>query len=1438
MKSLTDLNNKATNDLQEFTDERAGKVIWDRTQYDAVFDITQDENDYIGLNIPLRVLEIVNYQQTQLKLEIDVSQTTGEIQFEKSWPSWATVSEVNRVVTISGFRHINDFNEIYDLDQRFRLAGYFGNTDTIELRFYYLIQSTEYSRPWTLDLDITEVLNMTSPPASVFYSIQNSDDPLISISVPTVLDAGGLGVDFRMIVSASVAGVLNTISIPQTSGATTVIDTNNKTVTIEGNTTQINTELAGLLIRFNESEVDFDLEFELTDVFEDSSAGIVSDIKTTRYKTITTDLNINRQWVYDDTGTNPDVEKPFLDARFAINAESGISMTISVPENAFRYYTDIDNKIYSLDTTSVVLSGLTVDELETVVHNLRYIAPQTYAGDPVFVFTISSGGSAIMNQYEYNMEGNYVVWTGTGDGVGALNVFNITEGDELNSTDYPDFVWGGGGQGTQDIVAINNGSEANFVITWDLAYSTAQGYNDMTDWQLHWDNIPSGVSVTRTTNNKYRVVGIDSVADWETMRIPSRVTMPNDASGEFAALGTITYTPDRTKLMDMFFEVDAQREFGIVADWPKSDDNTTSDVRAGQTGYSVAFYNYTRGYTGGVLPTVTVVDIGQTDPVYTVTVAPDKPDSVDDINSAGSGGTVLFNDANKTLTVIGTKSVVNNHLANLTIDLNIGSMEHGWLRYAVSNNVNSESDECAVYLGGSQYDPVFSYDCSTISSDVNQYNNFIDGAFEISTSDMELEGTTPQPGDSLVLSLYNTTYLTSVTMAKNIYFDQNFGYENSYSDHNGVYELHPFRHPVIWSLNYIAPNAYDFFQGHNNDNTVEYITPYDEYAFWQEFQPHNGYIDVRQAYTTTSAEDQQTSRIYHQTSIGPKVAYRTDTNEYTGYGTLTGPYIDPDKSLKFGVSEDVGSLSPTDGNGWIIRHEPNHFGHCITTNSDVSRIGISHSGEVYTNGAYGDRYYYGFEYDGQPGVVGTNLIGAYGTEWGDYGAIATDLQRDTLGKSNYTTQYSNDYRATHTGVVYIYDNSTNFYTNFNDSGIDYAKPIQKIYPPVSDGVGDELAAPGNHLLFGEYHTMSLDGERLAITCPGWQSGSVDGVNLKGVYTYTWNSITEQYDFDAVLGQTALVDPQWDSTGNLLVGADRDDNTKLRIYSRNSNGSLSLIETLPIQSTHINSWDFSPISRTIVIANTDGTLDVYEINNNTLDYSKTQEFAKGASESRGEVQISTDGLMTVWKVQDFANSDDSGDDWNGYGQFVIFRDSISEEFFSGLNNNIGGVTVVNGKEHPNALDIAGWIARTNWQYYPYTNNTDHKSYFGAVFPLGNRTTWDAAYAPPNAGGISGNTATIVWQPSAGYKDFGTDTVVRFNINSAAMGDYDKAELRLIYTPADSSQTVTRNKAYYASSPFPYTDITYIPYYDLGPVYSEGEIPAWSNGYLSGGTPGNT
>ncbi len=1447
MKSLTDLNSKAENDLQEFSDERTGKIIWDRTQYDTVFDVVQDENEYIGLNIPLRLTEIVNYQQTQLKLEIDLSDTTGEVQFEYDFPSWATVDVVGRVYTISGFRHINDFNELYDLNQRFRLAGYFGNTDTISIRFHYLVQSTPAERPWTLDLDITEVLNMTSPPASQLYGIQMVTDSLVSITPPIVSDPGNIGVDFRMEIAASETGVLQTISIPQTSGATTVINSSDKTVLIEGTVAQINTELAGLQVRFGEVEVDFDLVFELTDVFEDSSAGLVSDLKVTRFTSITTDLEIFRQYIYDDSLSNPDLEKPFRDGRFAINADSGVTLTISVPNNAFRYLSNISPEIYSLDTTSVTLSGLQPSDLELIVAGLRYIAPQTYAGAVEWDFTIIVDGVTLLDAYRYDMAGNYVVWDSIGTVVGASFTANITEGDEVNSTDYPNFVWGGGGSGTIDIAAINNPAEANIVITWDLAHSdTIPNYGSTLDWELHWDNIPAGVSVTKTTNNKYRVVGIDSVSDWDAMKHPTRATMPNDASGDFSILGTITYTPDRTKTMTMRFNVTEEREFGIVADWWRT---TDGENRSGQYGYSVSFLNYTRGYTGGELPTVTVVDIGQDNPTYTVTITPDKPNSVDDINAGGTlGGSVLFNDGSKSLTIIGSKAQVNDHLANITIDMSINSMEHGYLRYAVQNNVNSETDECAVYLGAGQYDPVFSFDCSDLSpSGINQpWTSPITFDTADMTPAIAPPTNDPQPGDSLVLSLYNTTFLTSVELDLEIFFDDLKGFSSTYSSANSLYDVHPFRHPVTWTFNIIAANAYEYIQSHNGDNTYHYIAPYDQSAFIREFQPHGEFSSGNIRVDQKRVEDiesfgrvDDTHRIFHQTNYYPKNFYSTTENDYVGYGFQSGnttQYEDPNNGVKYGVAEDGYAVTQPDGNGWIIRHEPEHYGHCISANSDTSRIAISHAGEVYTGGIYGDRYFYGLEYSGIPGLIGSTLLGTFGTEWGDFGSIGLDSQRDALGQSNYVEQFSNDYRATHTGVVYIYDDSTDYYTDTN--GVKYATPIQKIYPPVSDSSGDPIAAAGNHLLFGEYSAMSLDGNRLAITCPGWQSGNVDGVSLKGVYTYTFNNVTSEYDLDAVLNNTALINPEWDNTGNILVGQDRDDITKLRIYSRNSNGSLSLLESLPITSTYVNNWDFSPVSRTIVISNADGTIDVYEINNSTLDYSKTQEFSKGASESRGEVQISTDGLMIVWKVNGFSNSDDSANDWSGYGQFVIYRSSITDQFSSALNNTISGTTVINGVEHTNSLDIAGYTSNVNRSYYPYTNVTDHQSYYGAVFPLGNRWTWSAIFAPPNAGtNLTGNTATIVWQPSDDVTEYGTNSTVKFNVDRAGMGDYEFLEVKLVWTPADSSVSVTRNIKYYNSVPFPYTDITYIPFYDFGLVYGEGDTPAWSQGYLSGGTPGN-
>lgn len=1415
MKSLSDLNNKAENDLQEFTDERTGKVIWDRTQYDTVFDIVQDENDYIGLNIPLKLIEIVNYQQTQLKLEIDLSQTSGEVQFEKLFPSWATVTESSRVYTISGFRHINDFNEFYDLNQRIRIAGYFGNTDTIDLRFHYLIQSTPAERPWTLDLDITEVLNMSSPPVSEFYGIQMPTDSRQSISAPTVVDAGGLGVDFRMEISATETGVIHTIHIPQTSGATTSIDSLNKTVLIEGTPAQINTELAGLEIRFGEVELDFDLVFELTDVFEDSSADLVSDIKVTRFTSITTDLEISRQWIYNDTGLEPELEKPFRDGRFAINATSGVVMTISVPNNAFKYYTDIGNQVYSLDTTSVTLTGYTPAELETIVDNLRYVADQTYAGAIEWDFTITVDGTTYLDAYRYDMAGNYVVWDGVGSGVGASSTANISEGDEVNSTDYPAFVWGSNSSvSTLDIVAINNPAEANIVITWDLAYSdTIPGYGSTLDWELYWDSLPTGVSVTKTLNNKYRIEGIDSVSDWNAVKHPTRATMPNDASGNFTIKGTITYTPNRTKEMTLTFEVDEERELDATA-WP----HYSSSSNQGVLGYTVEALAYFRGTTGATVPTVQITDQGSNDPLYTMTVRADKPNSVDRIYAAGSlGGSALWSAGLKSMTLIGSKAQVNDHLANLTIDHNIQYYEDFYLKFALSNNVNSETDDCGVLYVGSGWDPVFKYDIESLSQPWYPPNGItksdpitFDEEFTFYTWGGTGIGSLSGWTDGTVKTrLYNTSHLTSIKISNTVnWLDAAFysfttgTFRQSFST---LYGLSPKRHAPLWEYN--TSGEYEYYTDYSNDRTYYYVSPYDDTGFWRFFDPLAG-----GAYNLSTCVIDSNDRYYHPTYFGPNVYVRTDTNTITGYGTDRQPGKDSDSGAVFYVNEGAGSRSNSDGNGWLIRHEPQHFGHCISSNTDASRIAIAHAGEVYTGGIYGDYYYYGAEYDGQPGVVGTNFVQLFGTEWGDFGALnqPDNFEQQTIAKSNYTTQYSNDYRATHGGCVYIYDNSTNYYTDL--IGKDYAKPIQKIYPPISDASGDTLAAAGNHLLFGEYTAMSLDGNKLAISCPGWQSGNVDGVNLKGVYTYSWNSVTLQYDLDAVLGQTALMDMQWDSTGEILVGRDRDDITKLRIYSRNSNGSLTLLESLPITSTFDRPWHFSPVSRTIVISNTDGTIDIYEINNSTLDYSKTQEFSKGTTESTGDVQISTDGKMILWRILAFSNSTDSSNDFAGYGVVVLHRDNINDQFFGGINEEVSNITTVNAVEYDVITDFSD---RFTGQFvnFPYQSGVDHRSYYGVIFPLGNRRTMSTLFAKPYAVEVGSDYAQItvgnkVYNPEYGIGQTEyfapSDTTMTFNMDGSQDTWGDDTEFEITFTPDDSSGAVTRNYLYYYDNTETYPD----------------------------------
>lgn len=1369
MKSLEDLNNKAGSDLQEFTDFRASNVVWDIKNYQTNYAVNQDENTYISLPFPLRILEIVNYQTANVRLEFDFSNTTGNIDFDKSWPSWATVTETNRVVTVSGFQHNLHFNELYNLNQRVRLNGYFG-TASVTVKFLYVRSGVNDQRPWTLNLNIDQVLNLTSPQPLVFYGIATPGSALQSISAPFVQDPANLGVNWRMEIEPSISAGFDQLSVPNTSGATVVYNSTTKTLTIEGTQLQVNEELAGLTGRFGVAEEDFDLTFNLTDIFDDSTAGLVTDLKVTRYRTATTGLELNRQWQFNDTN-DESLEKPFRDGQVRLFAPAGASveLTVSVPNNAFRYYQDLNTLTYSLETTSHTFVGFSIAQLQTIISGLWYKASQTYAGEIEWVFTIkhsvNSVQTTVMNQYLYDMAGQYVIW----DGITAGNTGTMTaptigggpyyEGDVILGSNI---TWNG-----NNIVSIQNPNEANIVLTFDLAYLRNLDptvWGDATGLILEWDNIPAGIVVNRTANNRYRVTGIDTPSDFDAMRNPTRIRTPNDLVADQTTLNVgifaqITWIGGRQRNWTYTLQVLSEREFDQTL-WETNDPNSPihpgpllGDQTVGAANeFVVDAIAFPRGYQNGDLPGPQIQDEGTLNPIYNVSIVPDKPDTISNISTTSNFSGLTFNNASKISSVSGSKSTVNDILSKLTVSFDMIHFEDQMVRYYLSNNLTDETDECYVWLESSGWDPVFRWDrVMSISPSISENNilktdpivfdETLEHAYIGSRNINDNNSPIWNPG-TLTIGLYDSTYLTSLTVQNPVDF-------TVITDQMGNTSGYP--NNIDGDI--FVPNTVNFiYEDQGVVNPIDDLVSYDYISA--------GDLIYRADSTTVS----QGSRLFTPTYFSPSQFFNENIGDIDGYVTFRN---DP-PALGYTTNGLEYHVRDSDDNGWIVLHEPTHYGNCISSNSNDTKIAISHAGEVYTDGIYFDEYYYGVEFTGVPGAVGSTTTGNFiNTEWGDY-FYATD---------DYTVR-QNTYQGRHFGCVYIYTDQD----TLHQVSATRPLPIQKIYPPVSDQPGDPLAAVGNYLLFGEYSNISPDGNRLVITCPGWQSGNVDGVSLKGAYTYTWNSISEQFVFDAVNAAVNIIDPQWNENGTRLVGEDRDDPTKLRIYLRNSNGSLSLNETLPLPASRPFRWDYSPVSETIVIAQTDGTVDVYEINQSISDYNKTQELNKGAVQNNTEIQISHDGLIVIWKIQGYNLSTDSGNNFTGWGTAVFYRSSVLTQFNSSINQQENRVDQLNGAEY-NLIDFSTPpVGRSS-------DPTDYRNVNGAVFPLGNRLTITDRVAAPELASVDFPNRTATFTT-------GTNQTATFLLNGNQPDTH--TEFRIEYTPDDSSNSVIRNYKYWWAS----------------------------------------
>lgn len=164
-----------------------------------------------------------------------------------------------------------------------------------------------------------------------------------------------------------------------------------------------------------------------------------------------------------------------------------------------------------------------------------------------------------------------------------------------------------------------------------------------------------------TVANLYTTSNLGGTSTWSNAN--SRMTITGTITAINDRLNHLYYTPTAGLEDSFLFNYSL---YNPVADFYS---NISQPVRSNASLYvtrtSPGYYNYDAA-TYLVYPIQIIDTTTAGTPTYTMTIS-GTSGSVGSISTAGSGGTSSFNNSNKTLTISGTKTQVNSHLANVTL---------------------------------------------------------------------------------------------------------------------------------------------------------------------------------------------------------------------------------------------------------------------------------------------------------------------------------------------------------------------------------------------------------------------------------------------------------------------------------------------------------------------------------------------------------------------------------------------------------------------------------------------------------------------------------------------------------------------------------------------------------------------------------------------------
>jgi hypothetical protein len=187
---------------------------------------------------------------------------------------------------------------------------------------------------------------------------------------------------------------------------------------------------------------------------------------------------------------------------------------------------------------------------------------------------------------------------------------------------------------------------------------------------LTWPTpLPATVSIVDPGSNVYSIIGVFTPETWDLIKSPT--ILVKDQGSNFTYTANIQYL-DPANIANV-----------AVKSWTVS-----ANVVGSEELSAVSTWTYVKNNVATVDGTPEIVDVYSSNLSYTLTVTPSTVSPVSTLSSGGTGGTSNFNNSTKVLTITGTKTQVNSHLASIVFTPVTDTTQIFNLVYSLTNPIS------------------------------------------------------------------------------------------------------------------------------------------------------------------------------------------------------------------------------------------------------------------------------------------------------------------------------------------------------------------------------------------------------------------------------------------------------------------------------------------------------------------------------------------------------------------------------------------------------------------------------------------------------------------------------------------------------------------------------------------------------------------------------